>query len=133
LIAASHRSPVTLVTAGSNAFPTEFGPYPVGGATPALATMTMNATTKAFDPAVTSVTGDLWLAAINTSVLSSFAPVTINPGQTAVINVTITPGGPSGTVVSGNLYVDDLVGDLPPYGQTTGDELAAIPYAYTIE
>jgi Subtilase family len=116
-----------------NAYPTEFGPYPAGGATPALATMTMNATTKAFDPAVSSATGDLWLSATNPSTLSSFAPVTINPGQTGVIEVTITPSGPSGTVVSGNLYVDDLVGDLPPYGQTTGDELAAIPYRYIIQ
>jgi hypothetical protein len=31
------------------------------------------------------------------------------------------------------LYVDDVVGDLPPYGQLTGDQVAAIPYTYTIE
>jgi hypothetical protein len=49
------------------------------------------------------------------------------------VNVTITPAGSSGTVVSGTLYVDDVVGDLPPYGTTTGNQLAAIPYSYTID
>jgi len=37
-----------------------------------------------------------------------------------------------GTIVSGNLYVDDLTDNVPPSGQQTGDELAAIPYSYTI-
>jgi hypothetical protein len=36
-------------------------------------------------------------------------------------------------VVSGNLYVDDYISDLPVYGQVSGDELAAIPYTYTIK
>ena len=93
--------------------------------------MAMTATAKAFDPAVTSSTGDFWLQAVNPA--ASFSPIVINPGQTAVVNVTITPAGASGTVVSGNLYVDDFVGDVPPYGQESGDELAAIPYAYTIK
>jgi hypothetical protein len=34
--------------------------------------------------------------------------------------------------VSGTLYVDDLTYGVPPYGQVSGDELAAIPYSYTI-
>lgn len=94
--------------------------------------MSLTATTKAFDPTVTSATGDLWLSSTNAS-YSGFAPVIINPGQTAVINVTITPSGASGTVVSGNLYVDVFVSDVPPSGQTTGDELAAIPSTHTIK
>ncbi len=36
-------------------------------------------------------------------------------------------------MVSGDLYVDDFVGDILPYGQEAGDELAAIPYTYTIK
>ena len=50
------------------------------------------------------------------------------------MNVTITPSGPAGTVVSGNLYVDDFDSNVPPpvTSQTSGDELAAIPYTYTI-
>jgi len=47
--------------------------------------------------------------------------------------VTITPAGASGTVVQGTLYVDDIVGNVPPYGQLAGDELAAFPYTYTIK
>jgi hypothetical protein len=35
--------------------------------------------------------------------------------------------------VSGNLYVDDVVDFIPPFGQLSGDELAAIPYMYTIK
>ena len=93
--------------------------------------MNATVTTKSFDPAVTSDTGDIWLAATNPA--ASFAPIVLNPGQTAVIDVTITPSGASGTQVAGNLYVDDFVSGVPPYGQISGDELTAIPYAYTIK
>jgi hypothetical protein len=65
-------------------------------------------------------------------VLGFLALLSVNPGQTAVIEVTITPSGPNGTVVNGTLYVDDLTYGVPPYGQVSGDELAAIPYSYTI-
>ena len=95
--------------------------------------MTLTATTKSFDPAVTTDVGDLWTSAFDLSVLNTFAPVIINPGQTAVINVTITPSGPSGAVEAGNLYIDDFIGGVPPYGETAGDELAALPYTYTIK
>ena len=84
-------------------------------------------------PCITTDGGDLWTSAFDLSVLNTFDPVIINPGQTAVINVTITPSGPSGTVVSGNLYIDDFIGGVPPYGETAGDELAALPYTYTIK
>jgi hypothetical protein len=95
--------------------------------------MSMTAATKPFDPAVTSPTGDFWLFSINpAAAAASFSPVVINPGQTGVINVTITPSGAPGTIVGGNLYVDDLADNVPPYGQQTGDELAAIPYGYTV-
>jgi hypothetical protein len=111
----------------------EIGPYPAGGAPPGFANMSLTATTKAFDAAVTSSTGDLWSVSVDgLAAFGAFSPVNINPGQTVVIPVTITPSGASGTVVSGNLYVSALVGNVPPYGQTTGDELAAIPYTYTI-
>ena len=118
------------VTAGIwFALPAECGPYP-GPAPAGTATMNATATAKAFDPAVTSDTGDIWLAATNPA--ATFSPIVINPGQTATINVTITPSGSSGTQVSGNLYVDDFINNVPPYGQIAGDELAALPYAYTI-
>ncbi len=118
------------VTAGLwSANPTECGPYsqqaPAG-----TATASMSVETKAFDPAVTSPGGDIWLDSVDPT--APFSPITINPGQSATINVTITPTGPVGTVISGDLYVDNFVNGVSPYGQLTGDELAAIPYEYTI-
>jgi hypothetical protein len=109
--------------------PDECGPFPVP-APAGTATVAVNATMKAFDPAVSSGPGDLWEASVNPS--ASFGLFVIQPGQTATINVTITPSAPAGTVVSGNLYVDVLDGNVPPYGQLGGDELAALPYTYTV-
>jgi hypothetical protein len=91
----------------------------------------MTARTKGFDQTVASTTGDLWLASVNPA--ASFSPLVLNPGQTSTISVTITPSGASGTVVTGTLYLDDFVSFVPPYGQGTGDELAAFPYTYTIK
>jgi len=93
--------------------------------------MSMQTTSKFFDSTVTSSTGDIMPASINPA--TTFSPLQINPGQTATINVTITPSGASGTVVSGTLYIDVFLTDVPPYGQEEGDELAAIPYEYTIK
>jgi hypothetical protein len=112
--------------------PSEIGPYPAAGAPAGQVSMSLTATMKAFDPAVTSTTGDLWLYSLN-AFYDGFAPTTINPGQTAVINVTITPSGASGTVVTGNLYVGDFLSDVPPYSYFTGNELAAVPYTYTVK
>jgi len=112
------------------ATPSELGPYP-SGAPAGTVSMSMSATFMAFDPTVTSSTGDLELAALNPA--TTFSPVVINPGQSATVNVTITPSGPSGTVVNGTLYVDDFLTNVPPYGQQGANELAAIPYAYTIK
>jgi hypothetical protein len=114
------------------ASPDEIGPF----ATPAPAgfvNMSMVATTKAFDPAVTSPTGDLWLASVDPSALGSFNPVVVKPGASVVVNVTITPTGTPGSVVSGTLYIDDAMGAVPPYSQTTGNEVTAIPYSYTVK
>jgi hypothetical protein len=82
---------------------------------------------------VTATTGDVWLVAVNPSAFGSFSPVTVSPGATVTIPVTIKPSGAPGTVVSGDLYVDDYVSAVPPYGQTSGDELVALPYKYTIK
>lgn len=129
---ASYTPPGGTVTAGLwGASPTECGPYPVGGAPAGHATVSMTAQAKAFDPAVTSDTGDIWLASTNPA--ASFSPIVINPGQTATVNVTITPSGASGTLVTGTLYVDDFLSSVPPDGNISGDELAAIPYTYTIQ
>ena len=88
--------------------PVEAGPFgPAPGPAETVNTA-MTAVTSAFDLAVGSPTGDLWqIGVAPTSATATFDPVQINPGQTVSIPVTITPSGPSGTVVSGTLYVDD--------------------------
>ncbi len=112
------------------ATPSEVGPYP-SGAPAGTVSMSMSVTSKAFDSAVTSATGDLELAATNPA--TTFSPVVINPGQSATVNVTITPSGASGTVVNGTLYIDDFLTNVPPFGQQGADELIGLPYSYTIK
>jgi hypothetical protein len=111
------------------AVPDELGPYP-GPAPAGTVTMGMQADTAPFDSAVTSPTGDLELSAINPA--NTITPVTINPGQTVTVNVTITPNQASGTVVKGMLYIDNALLDIPPYDQEAVDELTGLPYEYTI-
>jgi hypothetical protein len=127
----SYAPPGGAVPAGGwSAGPTECGPYPPGGALAGTATIALTAVTKAFDPAVTSPTGDAWLTSIDPT--TTFSPVVVNPGQTVTINVTITPTGAAGTVVHGTLNVDDFIAFVSPYGQEGGDELTSLNYAYTV-
>ena len=118
------------VTAGGwSAAPSECGPYPAG-AVAGTATETITVQAKAFDPAITSPTGDIWLQATNAQ--SAATAVFVNPGQTVTINVTIKPSAAAGTLVSGNVYVDTFDGGVPPFGASTGDQMAALPYEYTV-
>jgi hypothetical protein len=114
------------------AAPSELGPYK-GPAPSGSVAMAMYATTKAFDTSVTSPGGDFWLAAVDASVGDSFRAIPLQPGQSVTIPVTVTPSGPRGTKVKGTLYIDALENGVPPYGEPTGDEIAAFPYSYTIE
>ncbi len=111
------------------AVPDECGPYSAP-APAATATDALTAQTEPFDADLTSTTGDLWQASVNPA--ATYSPVELNPGQSTVIDVTVTPSGRAGTRVRGTLYIDDTTNDVPPYAQTAGDELAAIPYAYTV-
>jgi hypothetical protein len=54
-------------------------------------------------------------------------PLTLRPGQSGTMMVTITPAGPHGSVVKGDLFVDSFDRDL-----AQGDELTNLPYTYTI-
>ena len=117
-------------------------PFLVGptGANPApnvTASVSVTATTSAFDPAVSAPTGDLWLGSTNAA--SGFTPYVVDPGQSVTIPVTITPQGSPGTVVSGTLYLADssLVSGAVTYNELSGNypegsDLAAFPYSYTI-
>jgi hypothetical protein len=110
--------------------PSVVGPFTSTPATENTHT-SMTATTAAFDPAVSSDTGDLWQLAIGGPF--TVTPVVVQPGHTASIQVKITPTGPVGSTQSGVLYVDDdslvLFGFLVPNANT----VAAIPYSYTIK
>jgi hypothetical protein len=35
-------------------------------------------------------------------------------------------------VVTGTLYVDDILNNIPPYGQFAVNELSGLPYSYTV-
>jgi hypothetical protein len=118
-------------------------PFLVGptGAKPApnvTATVSMTATTAAFDPAVSAPTGDLWLGSTNAT--AGFTPYVVNPGQSVSIPVTITPKGSPGAVVSGTVYLADssLISGAVTYNELSGNypegsDLAAFPYSYTIK
>ncbi len=132
------------------------GPFS-GPATPGTATVAASAIGNLFDPAISSSTGDFWQIGVDPSADAAFAaavraagrslqkehadgsspaagsapvapgPLVLDPGETGTILVTITPSGASGTQVRGTLYVDTVDLDL-----AQGDELIALPYAYTI-
>jgi hypothetical protein len=113
------------------------GPTGTKPAAQRTATVSMTATTAGFDPAVTSPTGDLWLASISPA--TPFTPYVVDPGQSVTIPVTITPHGSKGSTVTGTLYLadssfistdlsfDGVAGNTPE-----GSDVAAFPYSYTI-
>ena len=111
--------------------PTEIGPFGPSGAPAAVVSDNLDVVTQAFDSAVTSSTGDMWSAFNGLS--STFDPVYLNPGQSATITVTITPTASVGSNVSGTLYVSDLtLGQFIGAANSDGDDIAAIPYSYTV-
>jgi hypothetical protein len=114
------------------------GPIGKTAAKNVTASVSMSATTSAFDPAVSAPTGDLWLG--STDATTGFTPYVVNPGQSVTIPVTITPAGSAGSVVSGTIYVADssLISGAVTYNELSGNypegsDLAAFPYRYTIK
>jgi Subtilase family len=113
------------------AVPAAVGPFAANSPKPESVTMKATATTKAFDPSVTSAAGDLWQS--STALAGSLKLVTVQPGASATIPVTITPSGKRGTVVSGTLYVDQLVGTSSVgEDEPTANEMTGIPYRYIV-
>ncbi len=114
--------------------PSEIGPYPATGAPAVTASASMNVVTQAFDPSITSSTGDLWTTiegiTYGSNDSNGFDPVYLLPGQSATITVTVTPSGP-GSRDSGTLFVDDVALGTPYInGDVESDEVAAIPYSF---
>ncbi len=111
--------------------PTEEGPYPAAGAPPVTANANVNVVTQTFDPWMTSSTGDMW--SYFNGLSAGFAPVYVAPGASTTITVSVAPNGLPGAHVSGTLYVDDYTLGTPYInGLVESDELAAIPYSYTV-
>ena len=91
----------------------------------------MSAVTEQFDTSATPSTGDFWRFAVSPlAATASYNLLVVNPGQTRTINLTVKPTAPSGTVVSGILYIDDFVDSLQ---FLSGSQLEALPYSYTIK
>jgi hypothetical protein len=113
--------------------PTEVGPYPASGAPASNASVGAAVITQLFDTAANPSTGDPY-ALFTGQPSASYAPLTLAPGAQGTIDVTITPAGTPGTTVKGVLYVDSLSIDAASgfVINGTGDELIAIPYAYTV-
>jgi hypothetical protein len=110
------------------------GPFGATGGPSETVHTSMAATTNPFDSAMSSSTGDLWLASTTPSSLGSFNPTLTNPGKWASIPVTITPNAPSGTTVHGTLYIDDAARIINQFfGTLNCNDVAAIPYQYKVK
>jgi hypothetical protein len=111
--------------------PAEIGPFLAAGAPLVSASASLSAVTQAFDPTMTSSTGDMWSSFNGLS--NGFSPTYLDPGQSTTITVVASPTASPGTVVSGTLYVDDYsVASSFDFDLPNGDEVAAIPYSYTV-
>ncbi|MGA5822313.1 S8 family serine peptidase [Kitasatospora sp. NPDC094028] len=112
----------------------QIGPFTNAGAPAGTATITATAHTLAFDPALTSSTGDPYAASVNATAPAA-TPVTVQPGASGSLQVTLTPTGPKGSTVKGLLYLVSAPTSVATANNslsTTGAVLAAIPYSYTV-
>ncbi len=112
--------------------PVEVGPFGANPGPSETATTSASVTTAAFDNDVSSPTGDLWQTSADPN--APFNPVVVEPGQSATIPVTITSSAPSGSTVSGTLYVDDSYFLLYEFfNGINGNDVTSIPYTYTVK
>ncbi len=103
--------------------PEATGPFTSG--TTGTVNLAAVANTNPFDSAVTASSGDVWAQSVNP--VAPYTPLSLGPGQTGTITLTITPNAPKGTVVHGFIGVDTF--NLASFG---GDELINIPYSYKV-
>ena len=106
--------------------PEPTGPFGATGvASGASVNLAAVAHTNPFDSAVSADSGDLWAQSVDPT--AAYSPLTLGPGDSGLITLTITPNAPKGTVVRGFLDVDtfNLVSD-------GGDTLTTIPYVYRV-
>jgi hypothetical protein len=123
--------PGALLTQGDwDIDPQQIGPFGPGGAAPSTTTLTLTATTEAFDPDLTSSTGDLWQQ--GGAAQAAFTPAIVQPGQTTTLFAVITPLAIRGSVVRGVLYLDDSSALSNRGPSPSGNQLQAIPYEYKV-
>jgi len=115
------------------AAPTLVGPY-AQTVTPITVSINAAVSAQQFDTTARPSSGDGIRYGLNGFSGSGYAPLTLAPGQSGVITVTIVPTGTAGMTVTGNLYVDAFNVNSGAIGSVTGsgDELQAIPYAYQV-
>ncbi|MFL6120555.1 S8 family serine peptidase [Actinophytocola sp.] len=145
LKAAQHGATTSVATVGERegyvskgiwfASAQEIGPFGDEGAQPGHVTYTASMRTTGFDASVTSSTGDPFDFAVDPNGTGG-TPTIIQPGQTATIQVTITPSGHAGDSVTGHLNLVTV--PILPTGATalpfngTGEVIAVLPYSYRI-
>jgi subtilisin family serine protease len=105
--------------------PEPLGPFGAGPITGATVNLAAVANTYVFDPAVSSSSGDAWAQSVDPN--APYTPVSIAPGGSGTIQVTITPSGRRGRTVHGVIGVDTIRPDT-----SSGDEVQVIPYTYRI-
>jgi subtilisin family serine protease len=105
------------------ALPEATGPFTTG--TTGTVNLAAVANTNPFDSAVTASSGDIWAASVDPA--ATYSPLTLDPGQSGTITLTITPNAPKGTVVRGFIGVDTF-----NFATFAGDELVNIPYSYKV-
>ncbi|MGN6606665.1 MAG: S8 family peptidase [Jatrophihabitans sp.] len=98
------------------------------------ATVSAVAHGQLFDRAVTTSTKDFWrdgptvVDSKTGAYKSGVAPLNLLPGETGRVVVTVIPNGAVGSKVRGTVYLGSYDGTFGG----SGDELAALPYAYTV-
>ena len=108
------------------ASPAATGPFGAGGVGGgATVQLTAAAHTNPFDSAVAASSGDVWALSVDPA--ATYTPLSLAPGESGTITLTVTPTATKGTVVRGFMAVDtfNLFTD-------SGDELITIPYRYRV-
>jgi hypothetical protein len=103
--------------------PEATGPFTTG--TTATVNLAAVANTNSFDPAVSASSGDVWAASVDPN--ATYTPLSLGPGESGTITLTITPNAPKGTVVRGFIGVDTF-----NLATDAGDELINIPCTYKV-
>ena len=111
------------------AFPSLVGP--TSGQETGSVTMSARAVADGFDRAYTSSTGDPLLATIDPAAPAS-QPVVIPAGGHATINFKLATLNRVGSKITGHIYINTLSPYGPEGASGLGDEVAALPYTYTV-